>query len=294
MKRLAYMAFAASIAALTACDDKAGGSGEPPMLTDTITLADSLTYGGSTAEVTINGQYPAVAAPTLLDSTRQWLAECLSWGTFSTDKPHIMPSRSQITDGSKLISHLGAKLLASAKRDFIYLAADSITTGYEYQITFAPAYQSDSLLTYEYNTYCYLGGAHGSAIARVATFAVPSGRRLTYGNTFLPDRRKELLAKIRSALWSQYFRPSMAGGDDKAGSESLSLREALLIDPDSLQFPICGPQFGPEGVTFTYGQYEIAPYAAGMPSCTLPYGEIRPLMRPDVVSLLPAETPAQQ
>lgn len=282
MKSLAYTALAAMIAVATACNDKTGNTGSPVMVTDTITLADSIVYGGSTAEITINGQYPARAAHALIDSTRQWLAECLSWGTYSTDKQIIMPTKAQIADGTKLIDHLGKKILASAKRDFIYLEGDSLTIGYEYQITFAPSFESDSLLTYEYNTYHYTGGAHGNAIARVATFVVPSGRILTYDNTFQSDRFKELITKIRAGLWNQYFRPAAANTNMPS-----TLAEAMLIDPDSLNLPICGPQFGPKGVTFTYGQYEIAPYSAGMPSCTLPYGELRSLMRPEVLPLLP-------
>jgi len=284
MKSLAYTAFMAALALTTACGQKTGDSDAPALLTDTVTMADSLVFGGSTAEVTINGRYPAGGEPALVDSTRRWLAECLSWGTYySNDKPLIAPTSAQIADGGKLIGHVGKKLLATAKRDFIFLAADSISVGYEYQISFAPVYEGDSLLTYEYSTYCFQGGAHGGAVARVATFTVPDGRLLTYSNSFLPDRRNELVSKVRNALWQQYFQPSAV---NEGAPKTLS--EALLIDPDSLQLPICGPQFGPAGVTFTYGQYEVAPYSAGMPSCTLPYSELRALFRPEIVPLLPS------
>lgn len=283
MKTLAYTAFVALATMVAACNKSSDISGVPALETATVTFADSMVYGKSTAEITINGRYPQGGVPALVDSTRQWLAECLSWGTYSNEKPIIMPSRSQISDGSKLIDHLGKKLLAASRRDFIYLAGDSISAGYEYQITFAPAFQSDSLLTYEYTTYCYLGGAHGSSIQRVATFTVPEGHLLTYGNVFLPDRRKELIARVADGLWTQYFKPSLDG-------DSLGLRDALLIEPDSLQLPICGPQFGPKGVTFTYGQYEIAPYSAGMPACTLPYSALRPLMQPSVLPFIPSES----
>lgn len=281
MKTLAYTAFLAIATMAAACSKSSENTGVPALATATVTFADSMVYGKSTAEITINGQYPLEGAPTLIDSTRQWLAECLSWGTYSNEKPLIVPSRAQIADGARLVDHLGKKLLAASKRDFIYLAGDSLSAGYEYQINFAPAFQSDSLVTYEYSTYCYQGGAHGNSIQRVATFTVPKGRVLTYGNVFLPDRQNELLAKVRDGLWTQYFKPAFEG-------EDVTLREALLIDPDSLQLPICGPQFGPKGVTFTYGQYEIAPYSAGMPACTLPYSALRPLMQPAVLPLLPS------
>lgn len=283
MNRLAYSALAAAITFLAACSGDGNGSGAQALLTDTITVADSMEYQGSTAEITINGYYPSGGPAQLLDSTRLWLSDCLSWGTFSTEAPIIHVSRQEIADGRRLLDHVNQKLQAAAKRDFIFLAGDSIKTGYEYQINFAPDFQSDSLLTYEYNTYCYLGGAHGGSVMRVATFVVPSGKMLTYDNVFKPDSRRELISMVRNAVWTQYLQPLAADQDGPS-----TLRDALLIDPDAMELPICGPQFGPKGVTFTYGQYEIAPYASGMPACTIGYDRLRPLMREEILSLLPS------
>lgn len=274
------MIFAAALSA--ACSGNSAGASSDPLLTDTISVADSMQYSGSTAEVTISGIYPAYGERQLVDSVRAWLADCLSWGTFTSDQPLIHASRQEIANGQRLIDHVNSKLLASAKRDFIYLAGDSIKTGYEYQISFAPDFRSDSLLTYEYATYCYLGGAHGSSVRRVATFVVPTGKLLTFSNTFMPATRAALMDMIKKALWEQYFKPLMA---ESGGAETL--KEALLIDPDDMELPICGPQFGANGITFTYGQYEIAPYSSGMPCCTIPYSELRSLLRPEVLEILP-------
>lgn len=283
MKKLAYMALAVAAALVAACDGKGKGSATEVLLTDTITVADSMNYSESTAEVTISGLYPAGGVQPMVDSVRLWLSECLSWGTFTTDVPLIHASRREITDGQLLIEHVNQKLLAAAKRDFIFLAGDSIKAGYEYQINFTPNFRSDSLLTYEYSTYSYQGGAHGNAVVRAATFVVPAGKRLTFDNIFLPGTTREVIAMIRSGLWEQYFKPSA----DREGAPT-TLKGSLLIEPDDMQLPICGPQFGADGITFVYGQYEIAPYAAGMPSCTLPYSSLRNLLRPEILPLLPS------
>lgn len=284
MKALSYMVSAALILLMPSCSGNGVGTDSRALMTDTISVADSIDYSGSTAEITISGQYPSAGAVHLVDSIRQWLADCLSWGTFTTDEPLIHASRQEIANGRRLIDHVSTKLRAVAKRDFIFLAADSIKVGYEYQINFAPEFESDSLLTYVYNTYCYLGGAHGSAISRAATFVVSTGRRLTYENAFKPGCRQEIIALVRNAIWRQYFRPTLAGEGAPA-----TLKESLLIEPEAMDLPICGPEFGEKGVTFTYGQYEIAPYSAGMPACTLPYSEISSLLNPDVLPLIPAE-----
>lgn len=287
MKKLAYMALTVAAALVAACDGKGKGSATEVLLTDTITVADSMIYSESTAEVTISGLYPAGGVLPMVDSVRLWLSECLSWGTFTTDVPLIHASRREITDGQLLIEHVNQKLLAAAKRDFIFLAGDSIKAGYEYQINFTPNFKSDSLLTYEYSTYSYQGGAHGNAVVRAATFVVPAGKRLTYENIFLPGTFREVIAMVRNGLWEQYFKPSV----DRKGASATTLKSSLLIEPDDMELPICGPQFGAEGITFTYGQYEIAPYAAGMPSCTLPYTALRPLLRSEILPLLPLSNP---
>lgn len=282
MKRLAYFGSVVIVALICSCKPTAAPDG-PVLTVDSISLADSISYGNSSAEVTISGQYPDSGATALVDSTRFWLANCLSWGAFSGDKAVIKPTKAEINNPRQLLTHLAKQLLASAKRDFIefdYSVPDS-RFGYEYQINFEPTFMSDSLVTYVYSAYGYQGGAHGMSVTRAATFVAPTGLMLTYDNTFLPDRRKELIARIRTALWDQYFRPTAADPSSPA-----SIDEALLINPQELDLPICGPQFGPDGITFTYGQYEIASFAAGMPSCTLKYTDLHPLLQAWVLPLI--------
>jgi len=66
------------------------------------------------------------------------------------------------------------------------------------------------------------------------------------------------------------------------------LSEHLLIDLKTglLPPPETNPVFGKDGVTFTYQQYEIAAYAYGMPSVTVPYAAIRPYLSATAASLL--------
>lgn len=274
MKRIIYLVAMAAVGLVCGCKASVESSG-PVLTTEAVELTDSLNYGRSSAEITISGQYPDSGVPVLLDSCRRWLAECLSGGTLSTSKPLIHPTRAELNDPRKLLAHLSKKILDSARRDFIAFESEpDLNAGYEYKISFEPTWISDSIVTYGYTAYCYLGGAHGSSVSRVASFAVTTGRTLTYAEAFMPDRHKELIAMIRRGLWEQYFRPLYAA--DPKGPQSIN--EVLLIKPNNLELPACNPSFGPKGVTFTYGQYEIAPYSAGQPACTLSYADLSPLM----------------
>ncbi len=282
MKRMIYLVAMAAVGLVCSCKPSAQSSGQV-LTTKAVELTDSLNYGRSSAEVTISGQYPDSGVPVLLDSCRQWFVNCLTMGAFTTSKPLIHPTRAEIADPQRLIAHLSKKILDSARRDFIEFESEpELSAGYEYQISFEPTWISDSIVTYGYTAYSYLGGAHGSTISRVASFAVSTGRTLSYGEVFRPDRLKELVAKIRHGLWVQYFQPVYASEPD--GPQSLA--EVLLINPDEMELPACNPSFGPNGVTFTYGQYEIAPYAAGQPSCTLIYTELLPLMTEQAANLI--------
>lgn len=282
MKRIMYWVAMAALAVACSCKPTSENHG-PVMTTEALELTDSLNYGRSSAEVTVSGQYPDSGVPVVVDSCRQWLAECLSWGAFSTSKPLIHPTRAEIANPKQLVAHLSKKILDSAQRDFIEFESEpDLNAGYEYQITFEPTWISDSIVTYGYTAYCYLGGAHGSTISRVASFAVSSGRTLTFSEAFRADRRKELISKIRQALWNQYFQPLCAA--DPEGPQTID--DVLLINAQELELPAGNPSFGPDGVTFTYGQYEIAPYASGQPYCTISYAELTPLMTERVTNLL--------
>ena len=58
-------------------------------------------------------------------------------------------------------------------------------------------------------------------------------------------------------------------------SASDNLKE-YLFDEDAwtLPLPKCDPLFGPDGITFIYNEYEIAAYASGRPTFTVPYSEL--------------------
>ena len=46
----------------------------------------------------------------------------------------------------------------------------------------------------------------------------------------------------------------------------------------NLPMPQCPPLFTDKGIMFVYNPYEIAPYAAGMPTFTIPYDKLKNLL----------------
>lgn len=64
------------------------------------------------------------------------------------------------------------------------------------------------------------------------------------------------------------------------------LRDILLLNNEPFPFPQNPPYFEENGVCFLYQQYEIAPYAAGMPACVIPFETLRPYFTDDVLQML--------
>ena len=60
----------------------------------------------------------------------------------------------------------------------------------------------------------------------------------------------------------------------------------LQIEGEIIPLPANQPYLTPKGVAIEYKQYEIACYAAGMPSFVIPYDKARPFMTPEAKALL--------
>lgn len=259
---------------------------EQAFVTDSLYWVDSLSLEGNKATASIYGRYPTGGRAQLQDSVRLWIAERLSYGGYGDGRAQFDYDASLLADGNALVAKAGRSYMDSARADFERFGQDTMFAGahnitYEYVYSFTPAFSSDSLLTYNFSGYAYLGGAHGSSVGAGQTFAVSTGLRLDASNMFLPENKARLRDLLSAGLWEQYFGPAVSGDD------VTSLSDALLINADTLPMPAFPPLCLKTGVVFTYQQYEIACYAAGMPSCVLPYKEVKPLMRPEVARLLP-------
>ena len=65
-----------------------------------------------------------------------------------------------------------------------------------------------------------------------------------------------------------------------------SLADYLLVNPAEVRLPAEAPVPPAGGLVFTYQQYEIAPYSAGMPNFTLPYEQVKPYLTDGAKALL--------
>lgn len=232
------------------------------MALDSVEIYDSITANGNCkALCKISVMYPTGNA-LVDDSVRAWIADRLaySYEDNSTSAFTITPElQSNVPAMVKLACD---SILSSSRRDFDSMKGFGINYTFDYTID--TVYTAPSYITYCFNSYCYLGGAHGGTMFQPATFSKADGTMLTWDNTIKRDDEQAVIALIKRELANQFFTPE----------SGWTMDEGLLVSPDSIKLPVTPPLFDDEGLVVTYQQYEISPYAVGMPSCVLPLDSI--------------------
>lgn len=237
--------------------------------TDSIAYADSASVSDiDGAECSVTAFYPNGSDSVLVGSIRRWMAACLD-----VDTAVVWP------DGMQLITTAVKKRVAENMAEVRDIRADMVADPQrpiEYVNTwdFKVPYASDKVVSYDCTSYTYTAGAHGSTVFTGANF-LPGDGRIVGWDMFRESSFDGLLDLVLDGIAAQYFNVPRTGLSD------------CLFDVDSVRLPASAPVFTPEGMKFVYQQYEIAPYAAGMPSCTVPYDSLRGMLTSQSALLLP-------
>lgn len=125
----------------------------------------------------------------------------------------------------------------------------------------------DYLLSLALEAYADTGGAHGMPSVSYLNIDRRDGRSLALEDLveLPPDRLQALLEKhLRLAMELPPLASLKAAGFFE---DRLPPTENIALDP--------------QGLRFTYGAYEVAPYSMGLPNIRIPYAELAPYFTPD-------------
>lgn len=150
---------------------------------------------------------------------------------------------------------------------------------YERELHITKIYETELLVTLNIQLYIYSGGAHGSTIDYGMTFRKSDGRLMG----------KNILNTLEGDDgWRDMMYQELMGYFNVKTEEELS---ECLFEPElyKLDLPDAEPYFTEDGLTFTYQQYEIAAYAYGMPSFTIPYDKVKKYLNVTGLRLLGVE-----
>lgn len=238
------------------------GLADKNLETTEIRCADSLIKKDYSIRVSITAEFPKNSKDALSASVQEWISEQLG----STYQGSFAKGKSML------------KYYVDKQMKVLDVWENGMPGEITYDVRIRKIYETDLLVTYQYEMEGYFGGAHGARAVQGVTFRKVDGRRMDW-NIFLPDKSWEVQKLITKAIQKDYFEIE----DDK------EFHDALLIGEyeDILPRPQTCPVYVKDGISIIYQQYEVAPYAAGLPSCVLPYDKVKPLLSVTGQLLLP-------
>jgi len=134
------------------------------------------------------------------------------------------------------------------------------------------------------DNYTYTGGAHGGTSQVSFLWWLDQGRALTASDVFSnPAWKQKLVEPTINKLQTKYGKEMIWKGDELHNAFSKGIPGPTAWTPTS------------EGLTLTFGQYEVGPYVLGMPEVTFSWDELRPYLNPNLhPETLPPPIPERQ
>ena len=224
--------------------------------TRTITIADSVMQDNIPGKFTLEVDFPESGNFFVINNIREWMSEQLG-GTYE----------GSMENGAKMFDFYKTSVLQDFQQNIIPDMPKIKDISCYKDVKITKICETDRYVTYLYTQEGYAGGAHGWFVSEGQTFRKSDGRRIDY-DIFREEMKDELTELVKDNIFSQYFE------SDVKEMENLLTME----NNDFFPLPQAAPIFREDGVEFVYQQYEIACYAAGMPSCVITYDLIEPFL----------------
>lgn len=213
------------------------------------------------ANIGLKVEFPVTDNKVLENAITEFIIEELG-GTYNDD----------LINGNAIIKYYGNTLyneITNEAKEF----GDEYNPSLEYSQSIIKIHETKLYVTYIADTYVFMGGAHGTSTKAGCTFRKNDGRRFSY-NMLHNTERAEFKQMIKQGL-RKYFANL---GTEITDDETLASMLITESDVNYLPLPESEPYLTDQGVVFIYQQYEIAPYAAGMPKFTISYRDIMPYL----------------
>lgn len=240
-----------------------------------VEIADSVKgeYGNEAIATSVKIDWPVSGDAKLQESVCKYITHTLSMGYKTGDDPQ--KAINAYVKAKQKEQHANSK-------EF-----EGPITGRDFSAEITLTSNTPKYITYIANTYIFLGGAHGSTFVEGATFSKKDGHKLSYD--MFASNIKKANDKNHAKLMSMIVKDLKKYFEVKTDQELL---EILLLNKENptikdIPLPQMVPFFDKDGITFIYQQYEIAPYAAGMPQVTIPFSKIKPLLNEAAQELVP-------
>lgn len=240
----------------------AAGQYRPPVINEVSAGEDTVTFSKTEDKLSCHLTC-AVPEAAVMPAVSDWLAKNFG-GDYDGDK----------TDMQALVHYYGQH-----KLDFLREVYNDGVPDYaelSYEADMRTVYESDQVVTYGLTITVNLGGAHPSTIETGATFSKADGRQLTW----------DILRKERTTALQDHVRQMMKDYLNVQTDGELADMLQGVKDVRHIPLPTTPPYLTEDGFVLIYQQYEIGPYAMGMPTDTIPLERFKPYLTDDVQTLV--------
>ena len=133
--------------------------------------------------------------------------------------------------------------------------------------------QNERFMLFEVNSYVFTGGAHGMAFSENLIFDPSTKQQVTLTDMLLADKESQFKAQAYTDFQEQAYAAYK--------SWVATLDEDVSSYEEDWPFTLSdNVTLTEKGIDILYQQYEIAPYAYGMPVLSIPYSKLRGIIKP--------------
>lgn len=186
----------------------------------------------------------------------------IQYPQFASDceQAHVCPiNQHYAAKAQKYVRLVRSSLYTLALRQYEYDAANGYPVRtYDAAEIFRVTLNQDCTLSLYIDHYEYTGGAHGNTVRTSDTWNVQTGCRDGL-NVFVPYG-----PECRVVILEEIIRQIETDSSNYFTGYKKNVRR--YFDPHNFYLT-------PQGIVFYYQQYEIAPYASGIPTFTIPYSD---------------------
>lgn len=125
----------------------------------------------------------------------------------------------------------------------------------------------DKILSYSYESYAFLGGAHGNSSRFFYNFDLTDAHLIKEEELFHSNYQESLTQLIKEQIVAE-----------SAEIESVADLDNFSFWSDQIK-PNGNFYISEDGLVYVFNQYEIAPYSMGQTEVTVPFSKLKPLMK---------------
>lgn len=156
------------------------------------------------------------------------------------------------------------------------ILADIPSWGYDFKLE--KIIDTTAYVVFQSLNYVYMGGAHGGVTGEgFLTFDKKTGQQVK--QMLDPACVGEIQPLLVKGLIGYYTECGCQMSEEE-------LKEHLMLEGDTIPLPAWALYPTADGLNFVYQQYEIASYADGMPSFTLPVDDVQAWLTPEARAIL--------